>query len=257
MLEKTLTIVLAGSSGERLQPLVEDRAKAALPFGGKYRIIDFTLANCLNSGLRRILVLTQHQSHSLQKHLRDGWSIFNPELGEYITTVPPQMRTGGGWYGGTADALYQNLYLIERSEAKWVVILAGDHIYRMDYAPMVKFHLDHDADLTVACMVVGVQEAQSFGVMSLDKQDRVVDFQEKPSNPHALPNDPEHSLASMGIYVFSVDKLIQALTSDHERQESNHDFGKDIIPALIKRDKVFGYQFGVSGRLPVHRFRAA
>ena len=149
MLSKTLTIVLAGGVGSRLQPLTNQRAKPAVPFGGKYRIIDFTLTNCLHSGLRRILVLTQYKSHSLQKHLRDGWSIFNPELGEYITTIPPQMRTGNNWYSGTADAIYQNLYLIERSEAEWVVVLSGDHIYRMDYAPMIEFHRQSGASATI------------------------------------------------------------------------------------------------------------
>ena len=163
MLNNTLAIVLAGGTGSRLHPLTRDRAKPAVPFGGKYRIIDFTLTNCLHSGLRRILVLTQYKSHSLHKHLRDGWSIFNPELGEYITTIPPQMRTGESWYGGTADAIYQNLYIIERSGAKWVVILAGDHIYRMDYAPMIEFHKQSGADLTVACMEVGVDAAQNDG----------------------------------------------------------------------------------------------
>jgi len=255
MLNNTLAIVLAGGTGTRLFPLTRDRAKPAVPFGGKYRIIDFTLTNCLHSGLRRILVLTQYKSHSLHKHLRDGWSIFNPELGEYITTVPPQMRTGEGWYGGTADAIYQNLYLIERSGAKWVVILAGDHIYRMDYAPMVEFHKQSGADLTVACMTVGLDEAKSFGVMSLNAQKRIVDFQEKPRNPVGLPNDPDHALASMGIYVFSTDHLIRALTEDHELKGSHHDFGKNIIPATIESNNVFAYQFGSEvGRVSPDRY---
>ncbi len=152
MFDKTVTIVLAGNTGKALQPLTADRAKAAVPFGGKYRVIDFTLTNCLHSGVRRILVLTQYKSHSLQKHIRDGWSVFNPEMGEYITTVPPQMRTGEGWYGGSADALHQNLYLLERSGAEHVMVLPGDHIYRMDYAPMMAFHQHHGANLTIACM---------------------------------------------------------------------------------------------------------
>jgi len=152
MLDQTITLILAGGVGSRLNPLTADRAKPAVPFGGKYRIIDFTLANCLHSGLRRILVLTQYKSHSLQKHLRDGWSIFNPELGEYITPVPPQMRMGESWYAGTADALYQNLYLLERSQATHALVLSGDHIYRMDYAAMLEFHRDRNADVTIACI---------------------------------------------------------------------------------------------------------
>jgi len=255
MSNTTLAIVLAGGTGTRLYPLTRDRAKPAVPFGGKYRIIDFTLTNCLHSGLRRILVLTQYKSHSLHKHLRDGWSIFNPELGEYITSVPPQMRTGESWYGGTADALYQNLYLIERSGAKWVVILAGDHIYRMDYAPMVEFHKQSGADLTVACMEVSLEEAKSFGVMSLNEQKRIVDFHEKPEKPISIPGDPNHALASMGIYVFSTEHLIAALTEDHERQGSKHDFGKDIIPNMIESKNVFAYQFGSeAGRVSPDRY---
>jgi glucose-1-phosphate adenylyltransferase len=255
MINSTLAIVLAGGTGTRLYPLTRDRAKPGVPFGGKYRIIDFTLTNCLHSGLRRILVLTQYKSHSLHKHLRDGWSIFNPELGEYITSVPPQMRTGESWYGGTADALYQNLYLIERSGAKWVVILAGDHIYRMDYAPMIECHTQSGADMTVACMEVSLEEAKSFGVMSLNDQKRVVEFHEKPQQPEGMPGDPEHALASMGIYVFSTEHLIAALIKDHERRGSKHDFGKDIIPDMIDSKNVFAYEFGgEAGRVSPDRY---
>ncbi|HWS02812.1 MAG TPA: sugar phosphate nucleotidyltransferase, partial [Gammaproteobacteria bacterium] len=198
MLDNTLTIILAGGVGSRLAPLTEDRAKPAVPFGGKYRIIDFTLANCLHSGLRRVLVLTQYKSHSLQKHLRDGWSIFNPELGEYITPVPPQMRVGERWYTGTADAIYHNLYLLERSEADYVLVLSGDHIYRMDYAAMLEAHRANQADVTVACMQVPVDEANAFGVLRVDADQRIASFQEKPAQPAALPNDPKHALVSMG-----------------------------------------------------------
>ena len=169
MHEKTISIILAGGIGSRLHPLTAERAKPAVPFGGRYRIIDFTLSNCLHSGLRRILVLTQYKSHSLQKHLRDGWSIYNAELGEYITPVPPQMRTGESWYSGTADAIYQNLYLLERSGAEYALILSGDHIYRMDYAAMLQHHHDSGADVTVACLTVGLEQARSFGVMTVDE----------------------------------------------------------------------------------------
>ena len=178
MHDRTISIILAGGAGSRLHPLTADRAKPAVPFGGRYRIIDFTLSNCLHSGLRRILVLTQYKSQSLQKHLRDAWSIFNSELGEYITPVPPQMRTGESWYSGTADAIYQNLYLLERSGAEYALILSGDHIYRMDYAAMLQNHYDSGADLTVACLTVDLEEARSFGVVTVDGKDHTLKFKE-------------------------------------------------------------------------------
>lgn len=243
-MQDTLTVILAGGVGSRLSPLTDNRAKPAVPFGGKYRIIDFTLANCLHSGLRRILVLTQYKSHSLQKHLRDGWSIFNPELGEYITNVPPQMRTGDSWYSGTADAIFQNLYLLSRSEAKYVVVLSGDHIYRMDYAPMIEHHKQTNADLTVACMEVSREEARAFGVMEIDQSQRILAFTEKPQQPATLPDNAEHSLASMGIYVFSSESLVNALLEDVENPYSSHDFGKDIIPKLVNECNVYAYHFG-------------
>ncbi|HFQ4931631.1 glucose-1-phosphate adenylyltransferase [Vibrio vulnificus] len=249
-MQDILTVILAGGMGSRLSPLTDDRAKPAVPFGGKYRIIDFTLTNCLHSGLRKILVLTQYKSHSLQKHLRDGWSIFNPELGEYITSVPPQMRKGGKWYEGTADAIYHNLWLLERSEAKYVMVLSGDHIYRMDYAPMLEEHIANNAALTVACMDVNCKEAKAFGVMGIDEHHRVHSFVEKPLNPPHLPNDPERSLVSMGIYIFSMEVLQQALIEDADDDASSHDFGKDIIPKLIDTGSVFAYKFcGSKGRV--------
>ncbi|AIL72773.1 glucose-1-phosphate adenylyltransferase [Vibrio vulnificus] len=249
-MQDILTVILAGGMGSRLSPLTDDRAKPAVPFGGKYRIIDFTLTNCLHSGLRKILVLTQYKSHSLQKHLRDGWSIFNPELGEYITSVPPQMRKGGKWYEGTADAIYHNLWLLERSEAKYVMVLSGDHIYRMDYAPMLEEHIANNAALTVACMDVNCKEAKAFGVMGIDERHRVHSFVEKPQNPPHLPNDPERSLVSMGIYIFSMEVLQQALIEDADNDASSHDFGKDIIPKLIDTGSVFAYKFcGSKGRV--------
>lgn len=244
MLENTLTVILAGGHGSRLQPLTSERAKPAVPFGGKYRIIDFTLANCMHSGLRRILVLTQYKSHSLQKHLRDGWSLFNPELGEYITSVPPQMRTGESWYGGTADAVYQNLYMLKRSGAEQVLILSGDHIYRMDYAAMLAYHKGHSSGLTAVCMEVPLDQAEQFGVMSVDESDRVTRFDEKPENPQPIPGAEGLSLASMGIYVFSLDLLLDVLADDHQRESSSHDFGNDIIPRLIEEAGVYAYRFG-------------
>jgi glucose-1-phosphate adenylyltransferase len=249
-MQDTLTVVLAGGIGSRLSPLTDDRAKPAVPFGGKYRIIDFTLTNCLYSGLRRILVLTQYKSHSLQKHLRDGWSIFNPELGEYITVVPPQMRKGGKWYEGTADAIYHNLWLLDRSEAKYVVVLSGDHIYKMDYAAMLEEHKAKNAALTIACMDVPRHEATAFGVMAIDNDYKITSFVEKPVDPPSVPGEPDRSLVSMGIYIFDMDLLQQALLEDTNHDGSSHDFGKDIIPNLIKTNPVYAYNFcGDKGRV--------
>lgn len=255
MLSKTLTLVLAGGAGRRLHPLTANRAKPAVPFGGKYRIIDFALSNCFHSGLRRILVLTQYKSHSLQLHLRDAWSIFTPELREYITPVPAQMRTGASWYAGTADAIYQNQFLLERSGADNVLILSGDHIYRMDYAAMLRFHRDHGGEATVACMEVPLAEARSFGVLALDEAHRVADFQEKPDEPRSIPRKPDRAWASMGIYVFPLEFLCAVLQEDHESRSSGHDFGKDIFPRLIRSHKVFAYPFGgASGRVTQDRY---
>ena len=255
MPDRTLTILLAGGSGSRLLPLTANRAKPAVPFGGKYRVVDFTLSNCLHSGLRRILVLTQYKSHSLHKHLRDGWSIFNPECGEYITVVPPQMRTGASWYAGTADAIYQNLFLLERNSDARVLILAGDHIYRMDYAAMLAEHDERGADLTVACMQVPLAEASAFGVMAVDGGNRVVAFEEKPEHPKPMPDSPGLALVSMGIYVFGKELLIEQLRSDSPRAASTHDFGKDLIPRLISTHKVHAYTFGgLRGRVTPDRY---
>jgi glucose-1-phosphate adenylyltransferase len=254
MQERTISIILAGGAGSRLHPLTAERAKPAVPFGGRYRIIDFTLSNCIHSGLRRILVLTQYKSHSLQKHLRDGWSIYNSELGEYITPVPPQMRTGESWYSGTADAIYQNLYLLERSGADYALILSGDHIYRMDYAAMLQYHHDAGADITVACLTVGLDEAKAFGIMTIDGRDRVVCFDEKPANPKPLPDDSAHALASMGVYVFSLELLSELLHKDHS-SSSSHDFGKDILPSIVGTHRVVAYRFGGTlGRVTPDRY---
>ncbi len=243
-MQDIMAVVLAGGVGSRLSPLTDNRAKPSVPFGGKYRIIDFTLTNCLHSGLRRILVLTQYKSHSLQKHLRDGWSVFNPELGEYITVVPPQMRKGEQWYSGTADAIYQNLWLISRNEAKYVIVLSGDHIYRMDYAAMLERHKITNADLTIACMEVPVPEASAFGVMATDTEQKIIAFTEKPDKPFPTLENPEKSLVSMGIYIFTTEALEEALKTDAADPLSSHDFGKDIIPRLITQEKVYAHRFG-------------
>lgn len=255
MISETLTFILAGGLGRRLHPLTAERAKPAVPFGGKYRIVDFTLANCVHSGLRRVLVLTQYKSHSLQKHLRDGWSIFNPELGEYITTVPAQMRTGDSWYKGTADAIYQNMYLAERSGAQWVLILSGDHIYRMDYAAMLASHHQRGADVTIACMQVPLKDASAFGVTCVDSDMRVTSFEEKPPQPTALPHDPTHAMVSMGIYLFPVSLLSALLTDEHARADSGHDFGHDLLPRLIQSHRVCAHCFGgEQGRVTPDRY---
>jgi len=254
--DQTISIVLAGGPGSRLLPLTRERAKPAVPFGGKYRIIDFTLSNCLHSGLRRILVLTQYKSQSLQEHLRDGWSIFNPEINEYITQVPAQMRTGNQWYAGTADAIYQNQNLLEQSGASYVLILSGDHIYRMDYAAMLNFHTQRNAVATVACMHVRLEEAGSFGIMTVDPEQRILDFEEKPDEPRGLPGDPQSALASMGIYVFNLDVLLAELHADHNEPASSHDFGNDILPRLLgQQQAVFAFPFGsMEGRVSQDRY---
>lgn len=254
-MEDVLTMILAGGVGSRLNPLTADRAKPAVPFGGQYRIIDFTLSNCLHSSLRRILVLPQYKSHSLMKHLRDGWSVYNPNLGEYVTPVPPQMRTDDSWYQGTADAIYQNLYLLDRSGARDVVVLSGDHIYRMDYAGMVNFHRRQAADATVACMSVPLDEARSFGVMTTDESSRITRFDEKPRYPTPIPDAPDRAMASMGIYVFSLNVLADALRRDHADPHSTRDFGRDVLPALLKTHDVCAYQFGgETGRVTADRY---
>lgn len=245
MLDQAIAVVLAGNEGAQLAPLTAERAKPAVPFGGKYRIIDFTLANCLHSGLRRILVLTQFHSHSLNKHLRDGWSVFNPEFGEYITAVPPQMRGKHSWYRSTADAIYQNLYLLSRSNAKYVVILPGDHIYRMDYAPMLKQHIEHQADLTVAYMQISSTQASRFDILSVDEgSQQITAIQHYPDEPLTLSTDSNQALASMGIYIFSIDKLTEILKAHVATHPEHFEFSLDILPKLIDAGHAYGYLFG-------------
>lgn len=239
---KTLGLVLAGGVGSRLAPLTQHRAKPAVPFGGEYRIIDFTLSNCLNSGMRQIFVLTQYKSHSLQRHLQNGWSTLNSGMGEFVTAVPPQMRTGDSWYAGTADAVYQNLFLIEQSGAQYVVILSGDHIYRMNYQEMLQQHIDSMAEVTVACLEVGLKEASAFGVMGIDRDGRVREFQEKPEDPQPVPENRERALVNMGIYIFSAHLLHNELLNDHADSSSSHDFGKDLLPRLIRTNRVMSYR---------------
>jgi glucose-1-phosphate adenylyltransferase len=246
LLRNTLTLVLAGGQGERLYPLTKDRAKPAVPFGGIYRIIDFTLSNCLNSECPRIYVLTQYKSFSLDRHIILGWSnLFNnPEIGRFIHILPPQQRTGQTWYLGTADAIYQNIYTLEREKPERVLILAGDHIYKMNYAEMVQYHVDKKADLTVACVNIPKKEANQFGIAVVDGEHRIQGFQEKPKdNPATVPNNPELCFGSMGIYVFSTEVLVRRISAD-ARRDTAHDFGKNIIPEMVAENaRVFAYPF--------------
>jgi glucose-1-phosphate adenylyltransferase len=241
--KEVLTLILAGGKGTRLDPLTRDRAKPAVPFGGLYRIIDFTLSNCLNSGLRQVLVLTQYKARSLDRHIRAGWSFLSRELDEYIEILPPQQRIDEHWYKGTADAIYQNIYTIEKDDPQYVLILGGDHIYKMDYGDMIRGHIACGADLTVGCIPVPLREASQFGVMQVDAAGRVVAFQEKPREPTPLPDDPQHCLASMGIYVFTARPMYELLCQDATRPDSEHDIGKNIIPGLIDTHRVHAYRF--------------
>ena len=227
------TVILAGGKGTRLEPLTRDRAKPAVPFCGIYRIIDFTLSNCLNSGLRRILVLTQFKSRSLDRHIRRGWNFLSPEMDESIEVLPPQQRIDENWYKGTADALYQNIYSIEKDSPDEIVILAGDHIYKMDYRRMVESHRANAADLTIGCIPVPLAEVNQFGVVRTYADGRVSGFDEKPDSAPPMPGDADHALGSMGIYVFKTRVLFEHLCQDAAKPDSAHDFGKNVIPALI------------------------
>lgn len=248
------TMILAGGRGERLLPLTQHRTKPAVPFGGKYRIIDITLSNCLNSGLRKIAVLIQYKSHSLDRHIRTGWSVFNPELGEYIMSVPPQQRISAEWYRGTADAVFQNLFLLEQERPHHLLVLAGDHVYKMNYADMYRFFLDTQADAVVGALEWPIDEARNFGVLGVDATMQVHRFEEKPREPFPLSNDPTHAFISMGIYLFQTDLLCEELRKD-AAQDTAHDFGKNIIPGMIRNRRVFAYNFQDENRKLVKYWR--
>ncbi len=246
IIHNAVAFVLAGGIGVRLHPLTKDRAKPAVPFGGKYRVIDFTLSNCVNSGIRRIFVLPQYKSHSLIEHTRDAWSILNPELGEFVSHLSPQMRVGEDWYRGTADAVYQNLYHLEQLDVDYVVVLSGDHIYKMDYNHFIKHHHMKRADLTIATIEADIGEASRFGIIQAEADGRVSGFQEKPTIPRTIPGKPDKVFASMGVYIFNADVLINILKED-AKNDTSHDFGKDIIPALYPNSRVFVYSYGSVG----------
>ena len=239
----TLALILAGGRGSRLRQLTLWRAKPAVPFGGKFRIIDFPLSNCLNSGIRMIGVLTQYKAHSLIQHIQQGWSFLRGEFREFIELLPAQQRIQDSWYSGTADAVYQNLDIIRTHQPDYVLILAGDHVYKMDYGPMIAQHANSDADMTVGCIEVPLEDAKSFGVLSVDADGRVTEFHEKPSEPNSIPGMPGQALASMGIYVFNTRFLYEQLIKDADSAHSTHDFGLDVIPRLIEKYRVHSYPF--------------
>ncbi|MEP6888609.1 MAG: glucose-1-phosphate adenylyltransferase [Nitrospirales bacterium] len=253
-MNNVFTMILAGGKGERLNPLTQYRAKPAAPFGGKYRIIDFTLSNCLNSGIRKIAVLIQYKSHSLDRHIRTGWNILNAELGEYIASIPPQQRISEDWYKGTADAVYQNLFLLENEHPEYLLILAGDHIYKMNYAEMFDYLQEKNADAIVGAIEFPVSEASSFGVISVDKDYRILSFDEKPAHPKPMPNDPEHAFVSMGIYLFRTEAIRERLIEDATKS-SPHDFGKNIIPRMIQENHVFAFKFQDKNKKAVKYWR--
>jgi glucose-1-phosphate adenylyltransferase len=236
-------MILAGGKGERLYPLTQDRAKPAVPFGGIYRIIDFTLSNCLNSGIRRVDLLTQYKSLSLNRHIIQGWNIFNPHLDEFINLIPAQQRVGEDWYLGTADAIYQNVYVLQQDRPDLILILSGDHIYKMNYMEMVAYHLEKGADLTAAVIEMDKNLSRQFGVLQVSEEYRIIGFEEKPEVPKTIPGHPDLILANMGVYVFNTEALVRRVIEDAKDSASQHDFGKNVIPAMVNHDRVYAYSF--------------
>ncbi|MGE5547546.1 MAG: glucose-1-phosphate adenylyltransferase [Solirubrobacterales bacterium] len=243
-LRRTLALVLAGGRGSRLKQLTDWHAKPGVPFAGKFRIVDFTLSNCINSGIRRVGVLTQYKAHSLIQHIQRGWGFLRGEFNEFIELLPAQQRTENeNWYKGTADAVFQNLDIIRQHNPEYVLVLAGDHVYKMDYGKMLAQHIAEGADVTVACLEVPLEDAKGFGVMAVDERDNIVRFDEKPDNPQPIPGRPDVALASMGIYIFNAQFLYERLTHDATLTETDHDFGKDVIPALVGTRKLVAHRF--------------
>lgn len=253
--EDTLALVLAGGQGERLSPLTRDRSKPAVPFGGMYRIIDFTLSNCLNSGLRNIFVLTQYKSGSLERHIQLGWnSVFSVELSEWIYTVPPQLRVGQRWYEGTADAVFHNIYLLDQVRPARVMILSGDHVYKMNYSNMLDFHDENQALATIGVVEVPIEQASAFGTVQVDENWRITGFQEKPKRPTPMPGKPGVALVNMGVYSFETETLVGVLKEDAARK-SRHDFGHDILPSMVSTGRLFAYPFVDENRKQVAYWR--
>jgi len=241
LFEKTLVMILCGGRGERLYPLTRDRSKPSVPFLGTFRIIDFSLSNCLNSGLRRIALLTQYKSLSLERHIFSGWNIFHPESGGFVISLPAQERVGDRSYQGTADAVFQNIYSIQQENPEVVLLLSGDHVYKADYGPMIRFYIEKEADAVVLAKPVPRQEGRRFGIMRIDENSRITEFLEKPKNPPSLASDENISLASMGIYLFKTPSLIRAVIQDAKNPRSSHDFGRDILPRLILEHRIYAY----------------
>ncbi len=239
----TMALILAGGRGSRLRQLTYWRAKPAVPFGGKFRIIDFPLSNCVNSGIRRIGVITQYKAHSLILHIQQGWGHLRGQFGEFVELLPAQQRVETTWYLGTADAVYQNLDILRNHDPSYVLVLAGDHIYKMDYGPMLAFHVDKEADMTIGCIEVPLDTARAFGVIGVNEHGRIHSFSEKPENPEPMPGKPDTALASMGIYIFNRDFLFEQLIKDADNNNSTHDFGHDVIPSVIDKYKVYAYSF--------------
>ena len=245
--KRTVALVLAGGRGSRLMDLTDNRAKPAVYFGGKFRIIDFALSNCLNSGIRRIGVITQYKSHSLLRHLQHGWAFLKSEMNEFVDLLPAQQRVDEDtWYRGTADAVYQNEDILESYGADYILVLAGDHVYKMNYALMLADHVAQGRECTVGCIEVPREEARAFGVMKIDEQRQIIDFVEKPADPPAMPGKPDRALASMGIYIFNAEYLYKALARDTADPDSTHDFGKDIIPAVVRQGQAVAHPFDMS-----------
>ena len=242
-MNNVLSVILAGGKGSRLEPLTLNRSKPAVPFGGGFRIIDFALSNCINSGLRKLLVVTQYKAASLERHIERGWHFLSAELGEFVTVRPPEQRVDENWYQGTADALYQNIYTIEQIAPKHVLVLSGDHIYQMNYARFISDHIQSEADCSIGCLPVPLSEGRRFGVMQVDGDNRIVNFAEKPDCPVPLPGEPSQCLASMGIYVFRTEFLFEQLCRDANKPGSHRDFGKDIIPSIIGDHLVRAWSF--------------
>jgi glucose-1-phosphate adenylyltransferase len=239
----TFALILAGGRGSRLRQLTDWRAKPAVPFGGKFRIIDFPLSNCVNSGIRRIGVATQYKAQSLISHIQHGWGFLDGRFQEFVELLPAQQRIEETWYQGTADAVYQNIDILRRHNPEYVLILGGDHVYKMDYRKLLADHVEKSADMTVACVEIPVEESDSFGILSIDQDWRVTNFAEKPSNPTPVPGQPTKALASMGIYVFNASFLFEQLIRDHDEGRSSHDFGKDLIPYLVPLHRVCAHRF--------------
>ena len=245
----TLALIMAGGRGERLKDLTKWRTKPAVPFGGKFRIIDFPLSNCINSGIRRIGVITQYKSHSLILHIQRGWGHLRGEFGEFVELLPAQQRIEESWYSGTADSIYQNLDIIRSHSPDHILILAGDHIYKMDYGAMLAKHVETNADVTIGCIEEPIEDASAFGVMSVEKDFRIHNFNEKPENPQPIPGKPDKALCSMGIYIFNTDLLFELLIRDADTSSSSHDFGHDVIPYAIEKYHAYAYLFadGING----------